>query len=126
MTILERSEAQGGPALDKMEEAGDLAAGAEATEEEALAVARAIGLSSDFAEYRGFRREADGKDGGDGEPLAQVASTKSDYTSGPESPSPTGELTLDESMAQESSPRLPELDSAASSDDDGQGDGDRN
>ena len=109
MEILERGGVTGSQILDKIE--SDKLAGhmtGEANESEARAVAQALGLPSDYSDYRGVRRESGGFDSGDGAPLGKVISGRSDYTSGPESPSPIGGLSPDEAFQEEM--RSPELD----------------
>lgn len=73
----------------------------DASENEAEAVAKAIGVSGNI----GVLKEPRGVD--DGEPLSKVVSAKSDYTSGPESPSPTGPLSPDDPVPGEV--RIPEF-----------------
>jgi hypothetical protein len=80
--------------------------GPAATTEEAIAVAKALGLPK-------FMEKVD-----DGAPLAKVQSAKSDGTSGPESPSPTGPLSPDPMMVVMKSPVLGGLDSPLGSDQD--------
>ena len=109
MEILAKGGVTGSQILDKVE--GDRLAGhitGEASETEARAVAQALGLPIDYSEYRGPRRESEGVDPGEGAPLGRVISGKSDYTSGPESPSPVGGLSPDEAFQDEM--RSPELD----------------
>lgn len=86
MDILERSGARTGHALDPSNRNSIVAQSDIAPEKEAEAVAAAIGLPS-----------APDKVEEDGGPLRQVQSGRSDYTSGPESPSPTDALSLGES-----------------------------
>lgn len=78
MDILERSGAKGGHVLDPSNRNSVVAESGNATEKEARAVAVAIGLP-------GLYNKVDD----DGAPLRKVQSGRSDYTSGPESPSPT-------------------------------------
>ena len=107
MEILERGGATGSQILDRI--GGDKPTGQTtgvASETEARAVAQALGLPSDYSEYRGFRRPSGGFDG-EGVPLGQIMSGRSDYTSG-ESPSPLGGLSPDEAFQEEM--RSPELD----------------
>ena len=88
-SILEQSGADGSQMLDKGEgETMVRHPGGEASENEADAVARAIGA---FTEYQ---KKPSGQDGE--ETLSRVASSKSNYTSGPDSPGPTGRLSPDE------------------------------
>lgn len=68
--------------------------GGEASEVEAQAVAHAIGLNEKIGIFANFRKVKTEDD--DDHPLAKVASIKSDYTSGAESPSPTGPLGSDD------------------------------
>ncbi len=81
MDILERSGASGGHVLDPSNRNSIVAESGTATEKEAQAVAAAIGLPTAYDKVEH-----------DGGPLTKVQSGRSDYTSGPESPSPTGEL----------------------------------
>ncbi|KAI9870059.1 MAG: hypothetical protein M1830_004734, partial [Pleopsidium flavum] len=81
MDILERSGAKGGHVLDPNNRNSIVAESGTATEKEARAVAAAIGLPGSY-----------NKVDDDGGPLRKVQSGRSDYTSGPESPSPTGGL----------------------------------
>lgn len=81
MDILERSGARGGHVLDPSNRNSIVAESGTATEKEARAVAAAIGLPTAYDKVEP-----------DGGPLSKVQSGRSDYTSGPESPSPTGEL----------------------------------
>jgi hypothetical protein len=73
------------------------------TEQEAIAVARAIGLPKSMETVD------------EGAPLTRVYSAKSDGTSGPESPSPTGPLSPDPQMVVMKSPVLGTLDSPVGS-----------
>ena len=94
-SYMEIIEASGAPKniLDRSE-AEKLAGRAElqAPAEEATAVAKAIGLATTSPTYVDFRRESN-EDINEGDALTKVASTKGDYTSGPESPSPNGVFT---------------------------------
>ena len=108
---------KGRQALDKNEREKLVEqSGGDASETEAEAVAKAIGLSGNIGVFASYRKEASGAD--DGGTLSRVISAKSDYTSGPDSPSPTGPLSPDDPIPGEV--RLPEfakLDSPAMSDD---------
>ena len=119
MSILERSEASGGRVLDKHEREKLVGhSGGEASEREAAAVAKAIGLPGTFLLEERAKRLSD-TDVGDGSPLSRVTSAKSDYTSGPESPSPTGGLGPDESFPRAMrSPASETLESPEMSDED--------
>lgn len=64
--------------------------GGKASETEAAAVAKAIGLNKGFGAWKGFKKE-----GEDGSPLTKTLSGRSDATSEAESPSPTGPLVGD-------------------------------
>ena len=113
LNILEKSGATGGQMLDKTERDKLVgASGGEASETEAQAVAKAIGLSGNVGVFAGFRKET--RDDG-GEPLSKVTSAKSDYTSGPDSPSPTGALSPDKGDTR--SPESERLESPVMSDD---------
>ncbi|CAD6594290.1 MAG: hypothetical protein ASARMPREDX12_008592 [Alectoria sarmentosa] len=61
--------------------------GGKASETEAAAVAKAIGLNKGFGAWKGFKKEDE-----DGSPLTKTLSGRSDVTSEAESPSPTGPL----------------------------------
>ena len=122
MDILEKGEATGSQILDKIDR-DKLAENfsTEAGETEAKAVAKAIGLPPDFAGSKEPRRGSEGVDQ-EGSPLTKVVSAKSDYTSGPESPSPTGGLSPDETFQEEMrSPELEDLDSPELSEEDEEG-----
>lgn len=103
----------------------------EASEHEALAVAEAIGLPGTPGAFAAFRKERNPSKDEDGEPLSRVTSGRSDYTSEPESPSPTGYLSPDPPLEGEvRSPEFERLESPLmseeedGSDDDGNGVGD--
>ena len=81
MDMLERSGARGGHVLDPSNRNSIVAESGTATEREARAVAAAIGLPTTYDKAED-----------DGGPLKKVQSGRSDYTSGAESPSPTGGL----------------------------------
>ena len=95
-------------------------AGGEASEKEARAVAKAIGLPSAFTGAFGGlgKKEKSATDvKGEGAPLGRVVSGRSDYTTDePESPSPTGALSPDmQSSMDAKSPEFERLDSPAMS-----------
>lgn len=112
--ILAQSGASGSQMLDKSERSKVVGlSGGEPNREEAAAVAKAIGLPGVFTTALKPSGEGD-----DGDPLSRVASGKSDNTSWPESPSPTGALIPDDSASAEwRSPDPDGLDSPALSDD---------
>ena len=83
--------------------------GGEATENEAAAVAKAIGLNEGFGAWKGFKKE-----GEDDSPLMSTVNGKSDATNDAESPSPTGPL-MDDSLL-EDVPRSDDLGSSGISD----------
>lgn len=116
LDILEKSGANGSQMLDKSERDKLVEqSGGEASEVEAQAVANAIGLSGSIGVFAGFRKEARDDSG---EPLSKVTSAKSDYTSGPDSPSPTGPLSPDNSIPGDMrSHEFERLESPAMSDD---------
>ena len=66
--------------------------GGEASQNEAAAVAKAIGLNEGFGAWRGFKKESE-----DESPLTTV-SGRSDATSDGDSPSPTGPLMDDSTL----------------------------
>ena len=112
MEILEKGGATGSQVLDKIDrDKSTEQISAEASEKEAIAVAKAIGLPTDFSGSKEPRRGSENIDQ-EGSPLTKVISAKSDYTSGAESPSPTGGLSPDETFQEEMrSPELEDLDS---------------
>ncbi|MCJ1403902.1 hypothetical protein MMC11_007125 [Xylographa trunciseda] len=94
--ILEKSGADSNTMLDNIESPN--LSGQEdgqAREEEARAVARAIGLPTYLTEGVDFRRKSS-SDTSDTAALSKITSAKSDITSGADSPSPTGPLSPDE------------------------------
>ena len=96
MDILQRGGATGSHVLDSVaphSQAGS--ASEEANETEARAVAKAIGLPSSNLSNRGSRRTSLGGESIEGAPLTKVISSKSGYSSGPESPSPIGGMSPD-------------------------------
>ena len=84
--------------------------GGKASEIEAAAVAKAIGLNEGFGVWKGFKKEAE-----DGSPLTKTLSGRSDVTSEAESPSPTGPFLIDDSTL-EDVPEIDDLESSALSD----------
>ena len=104
-SILGQTNASGSGAFE------DLAhqSGGEATENEAAAVAKAIGLNEGFDAWIGFKKE-----GEDDSPLTSTVNGKSDATNDAESPSPTGPL-MDDSLL-EDVPRSDDLGSSGISD----------
>lgn len=123
--ILEKSKTLRKSERNKMVEH----AGGEASEIEARAVAKAIGVPSDFTGAFGGlgRKESSTAEGnGEGSPLRRVVSGRSDYTTDePESPSPTGALSPDgRSPTDVKSPEFEKLESPALSgnEDDGEDD----
>lgn len=118
MDILGKSGVPGNQILNKIENEQPAEQTSEEAEKEAKAVAEAIGLSNQFPALQGFSKPSDAMDLGEGAPLVKVTSAKSDYTSGPESPSPTGGLSPDETFQGElRSPELDDLDSPELSED---------
>jgi len=106
--ILELSEARGAQhLLDKANRFANVGELPPATNQEAIAVARALGLPEPVAKVD------------EGAPLTKVHSARSDATSGPESPSPTGPLSPDTKFVVMKSPELGNLDSPEGSEDDG-------
>ena len=116
MNILERSGVAGSQSLDKTERDRLVTQPeGEASEKEAEAVAKAIGLSEDMGTTAGSVKDSIAEE--DGGPLAKIASLKSDYTSGPESPSPIEVLNPFGSVPGESKgPELEGIDSPTTSD----------
>ncbi|MCJ1391409.1 hypothetical protein MMC18_004273 [Xylographa bjoerkii] len=118
--ILEKSGADGSSILDYVESPN--LSGQEdgqAREEEARAVARAIGLPASLSEGVDFRRKSS-SDTSEGAVLSKVISARSDATSGPDSPSPTLPLSPDETSTKWrtqnwQSPQEKDLDSPAES-----------
>ena len=104
-SILGQTNASGSGAFE------DLApqSGGEATENEAAAVAKAIGLNEGFGAWKGFKKE-----GEDDVPLTSTVNGKSDAMNEAESPSPTGPL-MDDSLL-EDVPRSDDLGSSGISD----------
>lgn len=118
MDILGRTGASGSQIFDMIENEMPAGQTNEEAEKEAKAVAQAIGLPAEFPTFEGFPKPSDGTDPGEGVPLAKATSMKSDYTSGPESPSPTGGLSPDETFQGEMrSPELEDLGSPQLSED---------
>ena len=104
-SILGRSNASGSGAFeDRAPQSGG-----EATQNEAAAVAKAIGLNEGFDAWKGFKKE-----GEDDSPLTSTVNGKSDATNEAESPSPTGPL-MDDSLL-EDVPRSDDLRNSGISD----------
>lgn len=127
-TILDQSDTTGSGAFENL--VGQ--SGGEASEHEAEAVAKAIGLPGAFGDWKGFTKEGSGVEDTqlegngsehvkkdvtalyeDGAPLSRHASVKSDYT---ESPSPEGPLVI-EGPDFEDMPNFKGLGDAEASDD---------
>lgn len=104
-SILDKTNASGSGAFERLAQQS----GGEASEIEAAAVARAIGLNQGFGSWKGFKKEGD-----DGSPLARTASGRSDTISETESPSPTSPLIMDSAM--EDVPEMDDLEGSALSD----------
>lgn len=96
-SILDQTNASGSGAFESLARQS----GGEASENEAAAVAKAIGLTDGFGAWKGFKKE-----GEDGSPLTKTVSGKSEATSEAESPSPTGPLVMDDSALED----VPEID----------------
>ena len=117
MDILGKNGVPGSQILDKIENQQPAGQTSEDAEKEAKAVAEAIGLPNQFPAFQGFNKPSGAMDVGEGAPLVKVTSARSDY-SGPESPSPTGGLSPDETFQGElRSPELEDLDSLELSED---------
>jgi hypothetical protein len=117
MGIMKESGASGSQVLNK-DEMDKLVghSGGKASEHEALAVAEAIGLPGNLGAFAAYRKERNLSKDEDGEPLSRVTSARSDYTSEPETPSPTGYLTPDPPLPGEMrSPNFERLESPAMS-----------
>ena len=95
-SILDQTNASGSGAFEGLVQQSV----GEASENEAAAVAKAIGLNEGFGAWKGFKKE-----GEDGLPLTIAASARSEATSEAESPSPTGPL-----MDDPTSEDVPEID----------------
>ena len=104
-SILGQTNASGSGAFEELAHQS----GGEATENEAAAVAKAIGLNEGFGAWKGFKKE-----GEDDSPLTSTVNGKSDATNEAESPSPTGPL-MDDSLL-EDVPRSDDLGSSGISD----------
>ena len=104
-SILDQTNASGSGAFESVTRQS----GGEASENEAAAVAKAIGLNEGFGAWEGFK-----KGGEDGPPLTKTVSGRSDATSEAESPSPTGPLMND--CDGEDIPDISDLGSSALSD----------
>lgn len=122
MEILEKGGAVGSQVLDKVEREKLVrhSAGV-ASEKEAEAVARAIGLPLAFPDTNESRRGSEQSVNGEGAALTKITSAKSDYTSGAESPSPTEGLSPDESLMAKS-PQFEQLESPEMSEDEDEDD----
>lgn len=103
--ILELSGAKSGLVLDKSSKHSPIGPLPGATEQEAEAVAQAVGVQQGPS-------SAD-----EGAPLSRVVSGRSDVSSGPESPSPTGPLSPDPRSVVLKSPTLDNIDSPSASED---------
>lgn len=99
--ILELSGAKSGLVLDKSSKQSPIGPLPSATEQEAEAVAQAVG----------FQQEAATSIVDEGALLSRVISGRSDVTSGPESPSPTGPLSPEPQTVVMKSPTLDNIDS---------------
>ena len=86
---------------------------AEASQKEADAVARAIGIPTEFSAVTVLRRKSSkASEMSEGAPLSRTVSGRSDYTSGADSPSPTGGLSPDMTLMDDTkSPELEDLSS---------------
>lgn len=104
-SILDQTNTSGSGAFESLARQS----GGEASENEAAAVAKAIGLNEGFGAWKGFRKE-----GEDGSPLIKTVSGRSDATSEVESPSPMGPLVDDSLM--EDVPEIEDLETSALSD----------
>ena len=104
-SILDQTNASGGGAFEGLAQKS----GGEASENEAAAVAKAIGLNGGFNAWKGFKKE-----GEDGSPLTTNVSGRSDAISEAESPSPTGPLMDDYTL--EDMPEIDTLGNLVSSD----------
>ena len=114
--ILEKSGGKGSQVLDKIEQEKQLGySTVEASEKEALEVARAIGIPTEYSASTILRKSS--MDSRDGHALTKVTSVRSDYTSGPESPSPTGGMSPDPNFLDAQSPDLDDADSSSTSED---------
>lgn len=119
--VLELSGAKGSQSLNKSEMdklVGET--GGEASEQEAEAVAKAIGLSKSLASLPGLRKGPTSvADDAEGAPLSRAQSARSDYTtSGADSPSPEGGLAPDPGLpGEETSPDFEPLESPVISED---------
>ncbi|KAL9105942.1 MAG: hypothetical protein Q9227_008966 [Pyrenula ochraceoflavens] len=101
--ILELSGAKGGSATDKAEKTDNTLTRPNAADQEAEAVAEAVGLQK--------QKHAEE----DGQPLSRVVSAKSDVVSGQESPSPRGPMSPGPKSVVMKSPMLGAVDSFSAS-----------
>ena len=128
MEMLEKTGAKGSNVFNRIETSGSLGeVSEEASQREADAVARAIGIPTEYSASTVLKRKSSrASETSDGGPLSKTVSAKSDYTSGGESPSPTGALSPDMSLMDEAkSPELEDLPSPElDADDEDEGDDD--
>lgn len=103
-SILDQTNSSGSGAFESLARQS----GGEASENEAAAVAKAIGLNEGFGAWKGLKKE-----GEDGSPLTKTVSGRSDATSEAESPSPTGPLVLMDDSALEDVPVIEDMGSSA-------------
>ena len=120
MEMLAKTGAKGSNVFNRIETENALGeASAEASQKEADAVARAIGIPTEFSASSVLKRKGSkGSELSEGAPLSRTVSGRTDYTSGPESPSPTGGLSPDMSLMDES--KSPEMEDLPSPDFDGE------
>lgn len=104
MDILEKTGEKGRNVFNRIEtEKAPAEVSAEASQREAEAVARAIGIPTEYSASTVLKRKGSrASELSEGAPLSKTVSARSDYTSGPESPSPTGGLSPDMSLMDES------------------------
>ena len=116
MEMLAKTGEKGSNVFNRIETERALGeASAEASQKEAEAVARAIGIPTEFSASTVLRRKSSkSSELSEGAPLSRTVSGRTDYTSGPESPSPTGGLSPDMSLMDES--KSPEMDDLPSPD----------
>ena len=94
MAMLEKTGETGSHIFNRIEPEKPMAeVSTEDSQKEADAVARAIGIPTEYSASTILKRKRSrASEVGEGLELRKVASGRSDYTSGPESPSPTGRL----------------------------------
>lgn len=116
--IRDQSGHAGSQMLDKSEREKVVAQSiGQASEGEAAAVAKAIGIPGSHGLFTNFRKEKSGD--GEGAALRRAARERSDDAGGEETPSPEGGLSPDDPLPGErQSPEFEKLDSPALSDDD--------